>query len=222
MFKQRRTNWGGGWLTLAVVAALAAGGGWAFAATTASNGVIHACAAKHGGALRLARRCKRNERAVSWNVRGIPGKNGINGTNGTNGSPGANGTRGTNGLDGTARAYGLVLADSSVTRSKNVTGVTNPSPGEFCVKLAAGISASTTGAVVTPDFSNDDTSFGVGNGEQAIAEWRSGGEDCGGNSLEVITGTRQVTTAPDPQGGATFVTDVRNVLGNEPFFIVVP
>lgn len=82
MSNQRRANWSRGWLTLAIVAALAAGGGWAFAATTTSNGVIHACSAKHGGALRLARVCHKNERAISWNVRGIRGKNGANGTNG--------------------------------------------------------------------------------------------------------------------------------------------
>jgi hypothetical protein len=210
MFKLRRTSWRGGWLTLAVVALLAAGGGWAFAATTASNTVIHACAAKRGGALRLASKCNRNERAISWNVQGIPGKNGINGTNGTNGT---NGSNGTNGADGTARAYGLVH-NTNVTRKKNISSVTNPSPGIFCVTLAAGIDVATTGAVVTPDFSRDTTSFG-GDVPQAIAELRSDAPNCPG-ALEVITGERQIATA----GG--FVTEVTNVLENQGFFIVVP
>jgi hypothetical protein len=127
------------------------------------------------------------------------------------------------GEDGTARAYGLVNgATLTVTRSKNITSVTDPSTGEFCIWLAAGISASTTGAVVTPDFSQDDTQFGTTNGEQTMAELKSSSDDCGANALEVITAVRQVTTAPDPQGGATFVTDVSNVLANEAFFIAVP
>jgi hypothetical protein len=85
MFKRWPTSRPGGWLTIAVVVGLAAGGGWAFAAITGSSGVIHACAAKRGGALRLAVKCKHNERAISWNMQGIPGNNG---TNGTNGAPG--------------------------------------------------------------------------------------------------------------------------------------
>jgi hypothetical protein len=155
--------------------------------------------------------------------RGTQGPKGDPGQNGTNGLDGTPGQNGTNGLDGTARAYGLVNgATLTVTRSKNITSVTNPSTGEFCIWLAAGISASTTGAVVTPDFSQDDTQFGTSNGEQTIAELKSSSDDCGANALEVITAVRQVTTAPDPQGGATFVTDVSNVLANEAFFIAVP
>jgi hypothetical protein len=51
---------------------LAAGGaGWALGATGASS--IHACASKKNGALRLAARCGRKERAVSWSVQGPAG-----------------------------------------------------------------------------------------------------------------------------------------------------
>jgi hypothetical protein len=86
-------------LTIGVVGVLAVSGGWALAATSSSSGVIHACAAKHGGGLRLAGNCKHNERPVSWNVQGIPGRNGTNGINGNNGT---NGTNGTNGAPGPA------------------------------------------------------------------------------------------------------------------------
>jgi hypothetical protein len=124
MFKHWRISPRGGRLTLAVAVVLAASAGWAFAATTRSSGVIHACAAKGGGALRLARVCHKNERAVSRNVQGIPGKNGTNGTNGTNGMNGSNGTNGTSGAPGTARAYGRVAADGTLSRSKKRDGVT--------------------------------------------------------------------------------------------------
>jgi hypothetical protein len=123
-------------------------------------------------------------------------------------------------MNGTARAYGLVTG-TTVTRSKNITGVTNPDPGFFCITPAAGIDAATTGAVVTPDFSNDDTVSGSF-AKQAITEWDSSATDCPTGTLEVQTFRREVTTAADPQGGATFVTDVSIVPANEGFFIVVP
>jgi hypothetical protein len=126
------------------------------------------------------------------------------------------------GAPGTARAYGLVSgAFLTVTQSKNITGVTNPAAGRFCVSLAAGIDPSTTGAVVTPDFEGDDTDF-YANAPQAIAELRSNGFGCPAGTLEVQTGVRTESTAADPQGGATFVTAVTNTAANESFFIVVP
>lgn len=52
----------------AIVAALLSGGGWALAAP--ATGVIHGCASRTTGALRLAKSCRRGEVAVTWNVRG--------------------------------------------------------------------------------------------------------------------------------------------------------
>ncbi len=202
---------------------LAAGAGWAVAASRTSSATIRACASKTTGVLRLARRCKKSERLVTWNSvgpRGLQGAKGDKGDTGSPGANGANGTNGTNGAPGTARAYGLVIG-TTVTRSKNITGVTSPSGGTFCVSLAAGIDPTTTGAVVTPDFTGDSTLF-IANGEQTIAEWVSGAPDCPAGTLEVVTGVRHISTAVDPQGGATFVTQVTNNLQNEAFFIVVP
>src|SRR6516165_6457380 len=76
MFNMQSTQRGVRWLTLTLVVALAAGGGWAVAAATTSTGVIHACASKTTGVLRLARKCKMTERPVVWNVQGVPGRNG--------------------------------------------------------------------------------------------------------------------------------------------------
>jgi hypothetical protein len=92
--------------------------GWAVAATNGS-GVIHACAATRGGALRLAVSCRKHERAVAWNVQGVPGKDGSNGIDGTNGSSGAPGATG---APGTARAYGLVAPDGTLTRGRDIQG----------------------------------------------------------------------------------------------------
>src|SRR5262249_30982177 len=131
--------------------------------------------------------------------KGPPGPQGPPGAQGQPGAPGQNGTNGTDGAPGTARAYGRVDG-TTVTRSKNITGVTNPFVGRYCVSLAAGIDPSTTGVVVTPDFGNDETTFSPGNGKQAIAEWESSGTGCPAGTLEVITLVREESTAVDPQG----------------------
>ena len=116
-----------------------------------------------------------------------------------------------------ARAYGRVDG-TTVTRSKNVTGVTNPSAGDFCIALAGGINASQAGLVVTPDFLGDNTSFGA-NSNQAFAEWFSSAPHCPAGRLEVITGFRGVSTIGSPDGD---VRTVSNTLLNQTFFFVVP
>ena len=74
-------------LAVALAGALGAGGGWALGAS--SNAVIHACANKKTGAVRLARTCRtRTERTVVWNQRGIPGPQGPKGDTGPQGAPG--------------------------------------------------------------------------------------------------------------------------------------
>jgi hypothetical protein len=206
------------------VCLLAAGAGWAIAGSRSSNATIRACASRTTGVLRLVRTCKKGERLVTWNSvgpRGLQGAKGEKGETGALGANGTNGTNGTNGPPGTARAYGLVVNGTTVGRSKNITGVTNPFAGTFCISLAAAIDPSATGAVVTPDFTSDDTAFGD-NADQAFAEWRSGGLGCPAGTLVVETGVRTVSSAADPQGGAIFVTAVTNTHKNEPFFIVVP
>jgi hypothetical protein len=63
------------WIAAAVVAAASAGA--AYATIPDSDGVIHACYAKSGGALRViddsVTNCKSGETAVSWNQSGQPG-----------------------------------------------------------------------------------------------------------------------------------------------------
>ena len=70
----------GGHLALVAVAAAVGAGGWALAASKPAT--IKACAAKHGGALRLAKKCHKHERSVSWNVRGRKGATGPRGPQG--------------------------------------------------------------------------------------------------------------------------------------------
>jgi hypothetical protein len=75
---------------LAFAALLAACGGIAVAATS-SGQVIRACANKKTGALRLASKCRRSERSVSWNKEGVPGPRGVTGATGAPGAVGAAG-----------------------------------------------------------------------------------------------------------------------------------
>jgi len=140
MFNMQSTQRGVRWLTLTLVVALAAGGGWAVAAATTSTGVIHACASKTTGVLRLARKCKMTERPVVWNVQGVPGRNGTNGTDGINGT------------NGTAVAFAHVNKNGSLdgANSKNVTASYDAGTGDYCLTVAVPYT-NVVGAISTPN-----------------------------------------------------------------------
>jgi hypothetical protein len=142
------------------------------------------------------------------------------GAKGDPGAAGAKGDAGPNGAAGTARAYGRVVG-TTFSRSKNVVSVTNPTAGQFCITLDASIDASTTGAIVTPDYSGDSTGTG-GNGTQAWAEFRSGGGGpgaCTASQIEILTGTRTATASGSPDSDVRLVTVS---LINQAFFFAVP
>lgn len=94
---------------LAIIAALllacgAAGFAIAKSGSSATK-TIKACAKKKGGALRIAKKCKKGERRVTWSVTGVRGQQGpagAQGSAGPNGANGANGTNGANGVNGTS------------------------------------------------------------------------------------------------------------------------
>ena len=68
-----------------------------------------------------------------------------------------------------ARAYASVASDTTLVGAKNITQVSNPDPGFYCLTLGGGIDASTATAVATPNFSNDATQWTI-NGPQSIVE----------------------------------------------------
>jgi hypothetical protein len=87
---------------LAVAGAVTASAFGAFA-TSAAPRKITACAKKKGrdkGLMRLATRCKKSERLVSWNAAGEPGAAGPAGAPGTAGAPGSSGLAGADGPTG--------------------------------------------------------------------------------------------------------------------------
>src|SRR4051812_46798112 len=98
----------------ATLALVLAASGFAVASIPNSRGVIRACYARHGGALRTidkakkgaAGHCRKNERAVSWNQKGQPGVPGGKGAQGAAGALGAQGAQGAQGVAGVAGAQG--------------------------------------------------------------------------------------------------------------------
>jgi len=92
-------------LGVALVALLLACGGLAYASTTGES-VIRACANKKTGALRIASRCKRSERHVSWNSVGPSGRTGLRGATGPRGFSGGTGATGLQGPQGPAGPAG--------------------------------------------------------------------------------------------------------------------
>ncbi len=90
-----------------------------------------------------------------------------------------------------AGAYGRVTSDGTLiqSRSSNVSSVSNPSPGLYCISLASG-SPAQSGLLVTPDYASDSSSFEVG-GNHAIAEWRSDAAGCPTGRLAVLTGVHR-------------------------------
>jgi len=143
------------------------------------------------------------------------------GPNGTSGSNGTNGSNGTPGAAGTARAFGLVTVSGTLSRSKNVTDVLHAGPGIYCILLATGISASSTGLVAAPEF-NGDTTNGT---NTAHVEWDSSSGPCPDGYL--LVRAWQVDTS-NFQKISTFGGDMVNVPiytstpTDEAFFFVVP
>jgi hypothetical protein len=88
---------------LACAAAVAAISGAALALSGNDTHVIHACASRTTGLLRLvgsARACKKAERLVSWNVVGPQGEAGATGPQGLSGPQGLQGPQGPQGPEG--------------------------------------------------------------------------------------------------------------------------
>jgi hypothetical protein len=95
---------------LAIVGGVTASALGAFAGVSGSASKITACVKKKGktkGAMRVASKCKRGERKLSWNKvgptgpQGPAGATGATGASGQTGPAGADGKNGTNGTNGT-------------------------------------------------------------------------------------------------------------------------
>jgi hypothetical protein len=135
---------------LAIVAPFLAAGGVAWAAS-GSGGTIHACYKKHGGALRVASRCKRGEKALSWNQIGPRGAKGSAGKAGGRGATGPQGPAGPKGEAGQVRAYATITPGNPAKISTGSHGVVSAktTSGITCVFLEPSINVASTSPVVT-------------------------------------------------------------------------
>jgi hypothetical protein len=98
----------------ATLAVFLAAGGVAWAASGISGNTIHACYKKRGGAVRIAGRCRRNEKGVSWNRVGPAGPRGGTGRTGKTGGTGATGAAGGQGATGLTGPSDVFAAGAAV------------------------------------------------------------------------------------------------------------
>jgi hypothetical protein len=131
----------------ATIAVFLAAGGAAWAAAGTSS-TIHACAKKHGGALRLATHCRRSESAVSWSKVGPTGRRGPAGPAGKTGAAGALGTsgaRGATGATGPSDVYAAGTAFKGLTPSVVSYGQLSLPAGSYLLQAKATFFAKAAG-----------------------------------------------------------------------------
>lgn len=111
---------------------------------------IHACQNKSTGVLRVAAKCKSDEKVLTWNVTGPRGYVGMQGFPGPSGAPGATGPQGEPGPTGPAGPSGAP-GPSGPAGSPGPSGAPGPqgSQGVVGVHLVNG-RASTVAAVTDP------------------------------------------------------------------------
>lgn len=146
-------------VSTAVVAVLM---GASLALAASGGGVIHACANKKSGALRVAAKCKKNEKAVSWSIQGPAGNAGSQGAPGPQGAAGPQGSAGAAGQQGPpgpdTGAAGGALSGNYPNPDLNVSGGDNGATacknGEALVGLSP-LSALTCAPGVYSDSNNN-------------------------------------------------------------------
>jgi hypothetical protein len=128
-----------------IAALLVPAGGLSLAAALSGGPVVRACANKRTGVLRIAARCRRNERRISWNQFGPQGPKGSAGAKGTAGARGTTGAIGQAGAAGPPGPPGPGARSFSVTmpaESGEATLATDSVSGMVVKGLCASTSAS--------------------------------------------------------------------------------
>jgi hypothetical protein len=133
-----------------VVAAIAVATGTAAVAEAAT-----VCRKKSGVLLLRPASCKKKETAVQLadlGATGAKGNAGAKGDTGATGAAGAKGDTGPAGVAGGMRAWAHVAANTTTALAAlNVTAVTHPQTGTYCLTPAAGIDPDQGPALVSPD-----------------------------------------------------------------------
>jgi hypothetical protein len=118
-----------------------------------------------------------------------------------------------------ARAWGRVSAAGVLTRSKNVTSVTHPDVGQYCIDPASSIPASTAVLIVSPDR-NGSSQDQVARRFPLIA-WESSGAVCPPDTLKVLTNLYDGDETDDDDGGGNTTGDSISP-DDEPFAFTIP
>lgn len=131
-------------LAFALAVVLVACGGLAMAASSSKTKAIRACASKQTGALRLANKCRRSERSLSWNqtgpkgLQGLPGRD-VVGARGDTGAPGVQGQQGPLGPGATSLQTTIAAGGNSTLASlPNGVTVSGSCGGGVHVSIAGG------------------------------------------------------------------------------------
>jgi hypothetical protein len=138
-------------MTVALAALLAACSGLAVAATSSSP-VIRACANKKTGALRLASKCRRSERSVSWNQTGLTGAAGLTGAPGATGKEGSPGKEGKAGPAGPTNVTVREGKLESIPAGKIGIVTASCNPGEKATGWGSSISGSDSEWTISESF----------------------------------------------------------------------
>jgi len=115
-------------------------------------------------------------------LKGSTGAKGPRGSRGATGLTGPAGAAGPQGPAGTARAYAVVLPSAAVvpSQSLNITAVTSPKAGVYCLVAASPINPAADAAAVSPEVSYSS----AGPGLVALNAQR---QNCLSGSFEVDT-----------------------------------
>jgi hypothetical protein len=189
--------------TLCLLATPAVVGAMAIAvpalAGTSQGGLAHQARAKsrcftvHSGRRRI-RECLVSGPRGPRGLTGFTGPRGLRGATGARGRTGATGARGVTGLTGpqgpagTARAYAVVQPTSPTAahlisaQTANITGVSEPAAGVYCITPAVPINPAADTAAVSPEVSYSPP--GIAPGVIAVNAQRT---HCGAGTFEVDT-----------------------------------
>jgi hypothetical protein len=158
-------------------------GGSAYAASggfVGNDGVVHACAKKKGGSVRLVKpgkKCRKGERIVTWSQHGPAGPRGATGATGAMGATGPRGAGGANGRNGQqgaagapATKYFATVSDNGTDRKGTATGSKRVDVGKYNVTFGANVSSctavATTGGAATLTGSIHSGTVSVFSGEK--------------------------------------------------------
>jgi hypothetical protein len=116
-------------------------------------------------------------------------------------------------------AYGKVDAGGGLTNGRNVTGVSRPDVGVYCITLAAGIDPAAAVLLVTPDNQQNGTNPGAES--VSVVEWDSQVDGCPAGTLEVNTFVYDGDDIDNDGGTANSAGDDL-IVNNEAFSFAVP